>query len=132
MTPRTAAMARSVVAPEMIISQRALATRRAAAGSNSGAASAKDVLMNERMQGSEQVVGADEEAGQRLDRVLAARIARLSRSRLKALILDGQVTIGGRTIRDPGHRVNRSDSIAVTVPEPEPAQPQPQNIPLDI
>src|SRR5262249_47694071 len=72
------------------------------------------------------------EAGQRLDRVLAARIARLSRSRLKALILDGQVTIGGRTIRDPGHRVNRSDSIAVTVPEPEPAQPQPQNIPLDI
>ena len=34
--------------------------------------------------------------------MLAQRIPALSRSRLKALILDGQVTIGGRTIRDPG------------------------------
>ena len=38
---------------------------------------------------------AAEEAGERLDRVLAARIPALSRSRLKALILAGQVTIGG-------------------------------------
>ena len=44
---------------------------------------------------------AAEEAGLRLDRVLAARIPALSRSRLKALILDGQVTIAARTIRDP-------------------------------
>ena len=35
----------------------------------------------------------------RLDRVLAARIEGLSRTRLKALILEGAVTIGGRTIR---------------------------------
>ena len=34
----------------------------------------------------------------------------LSRTRLKALILDGEVTIGGRTIRDPGHRVNSGDT----------------------
>ena len=34
----------------------------------------------------------------------------LSRTRLKALILDGAVTIGGRTIRDPGYRVNAGDS----------------------
>ncbi len=42
---------------------------------------------------------AAEEEGQRLDRVLAARIPALSRSRLKALILDGQVTIQGRSRR---------------------------------
>ena len=42
---------------------------------------------------SETVTVAPEEAGERLDRVLAARIPALSRSRLKALILDGQVTI---------------------------------------
>src|SRR5436190_19203564 len=47
---------------------------------------------------------AGDEAGQRLDRVLAQafadRAAALSRTRLKALILDGAVSIGARTIRD--------------------------------
>ena len=52
---------------------------------------------------NETVVVADAEAGTRIDRVLAARTS-LSRTRLKALILDGAVTIGPRTIRDPGHR----------------------------
>ena len=48
---------------------------------------------------TETVKIAAEEAGERLDRVLAARIPALSRSRLKALILDGQVTI--ETPHDP-------------------------------
>jgi 23S rRNA pseudouridine1911/1915/1917 synthase len=72
------------------------------------------------------------EAGDRLDRALAARIADLSRSRLKTLILAGRVAIGGRTIRDPGHRVNAGDCIAVAVPEAEPAEPAAENIPLVI
>lgn len=50
------------------------------------------------------MIGAGE-AGLRLDRVLAAHLAHLSRSRLKALILAGQVTIAGRTIRDPATSV---------------------------
>ena len=62
---------------------------------------------------------AAEEAGDRLDRVLATRVPTLSRSRLKALILDGQVTIDGRTIRDPALRVNSGDSIAVALPPPD-------------
>ena len=72
-----------------------------------------------------------EQAGQRLDRVLAGASA-LSRTRLKALILDGAVTIGARTIRDPGYRVNAGESIAVTVPEAEPAEPGGESIPLNI
>ena len=59
---------------------------------------------------------AAEEAGERLDRVLAARIAELSRSRLKALILAGEVAIDGRTIRDPGQRVKSGQTVAVAVP----------------
>jgi 23S rRNA pseudouridine1911/1915/1917 synthase len=74
---------------------------------------------------------AGEQAGQRLDRVLAAG-TELSRTRLKALILDGAVAIGTRTIRDPGHRVNAGDHIAVEVPPPEPAEPAAEPIPLDI
>ena len=80
----------------------------------------------------EKVVIAGEDAGERLDRVLAARIADLSRSRLKALILAGAVAIGGRTIRDPGHRVNAGDAVMVDVPPPEPAEPGREDIPLNI
>jgi 23S rRNA pseudouridine1911/1915/1917 synthase len=80
----------------------------------------------------ETAVIAAHEAGERLDRALAAHIADLSRSRLKALILAGQVAIDGRTIRDPGHRVNAGEAVAVAVPAPEPAVPGPEAIPLAI
>jgi 23S rRNA pseudouridine1911/1915/1917 synthase len=91
-------------------------------------------VQHTKQQGSrqEKVVIADADAGERLDRVLAARIADLSRSRLKALILAGDVAIGGRTIRDPGHHVNVGDAIMVEVPPAEPAAPAPESIPLDV
>jgi 23S rRNA pseudouridine1911/1915/1917 synthase len=81
---------------------------------------------------TETVIIAAEEAGERLDRVLAAHIPMLSRSRLKALILDGQVTIAGRTIRDPAASVNSGDTVAVTLPPPEEPAPRGENIPLNI
>jgi 23S rRNA pseudouridine1911/1915/1917 synthase len=81
---------------------------------------------------SETVIIAAEESGGRLDRVLAARIPALSRSRLKALILDGQVTIEARTIRDPAACVNSGDTVTVTLPPPEPAKPAGEAIPLNI
>ncbi len=78
---------------------------------------------------------AAEEQGQRLDRVLAARIPALSRSRLKALILDGQVTIKrieARTIRDPASHVNSGDTVTVTLPAPEQPKPAGEPIPLNV
>jgi 23S rRNA pseudouridine1911/1915/1917 synthase len=79
---------------------------------------------------------ASGQAGQRLDRVLAQaflnRTSALSRTRLKALILDGAVSIGARTIRDPGYRVNAGETVEVSVPEPEPAEPGGEDIPLKI
>jgi len=80
----------------------------------------------------EKIVVAPAEAGGRLDRVLAAAVTDLSRSRLKALILAGEVAIGGRTIRDPGHRVNVGDTVTVAIPPPASAAPEPQQIPLNI
>src|SRR6478672_2511870 len=76
-------------------------------------------------------IGADE-AGLRLDRVLAAHLAQLSRSRLKALIVAGHVTIAGRTIRDPAAAVKSGDMVKVSLPPPEPAVPQGEEIPLTI
>jgi len=88
--------------------------------------------MNLTREQVEKVAIAGADSGERLDRVLAQHIAALSRTRLKALILDGAVTIGGRTICDPGHRVNVGDQIEVTVPPPEEPEPQGENIPLNI
>ena len=82
--------------------------------------------------GREEFVTADADTGNRLDRVLAARIAELSRTRIKALILAGEVSLGGRTIRDPGHRVNAGETVAIAIPAPEPATPEGEAIPLDI
>src|ERR1700688_2397056 len=75
---------------------------------------------------------AADEAGGRLDRVLAARIPALSRSRLKALILDGQVAIEARTIRDPATQVNSGATITVTLPAPAQPKPLGEAIPLTI
>ena len=80
----------------------------------------------------ETVTVPDDAAGGRLDRVLAAHLGQLSRSRLKALILAGQVTVAGRTVRDPAAAVNSGDHIAVALPPPEPAKPAAEAIPLDI
>jgi 23S rRNA pseudouridine1911/1915/1917 synthase len=87
--------------------------------------------MNADSPESETVAVAAAEAGERLDRLLAARTA-LSRTRLKALILDGAVAIGTRTVRDPGYRVNAGDTVTVDVPPPEPAEPAPERIPLKV
>ena len=82
------------------------------------------------------VVIAADEAGERLDRVLARHFAdrptALSRSRLKALIEAGAVVLDGKTIRDPSHRVNSGDAISVDVPPPQEAKPKPEPIPLTI
>ena len=81
---------------------------------------------------SETVIVPAESAGGRLDRVLAAQLPALSRSRLKALILAGQVAVEARTVRDPAAPVNSGDVITVIVPEAEPAKPAAEEIPLDI
>jgi 23S rRNA pseudouridine1911/1915/1917 synthase len=78
------------------------------------------------------IVAAEEQAGERLDRVLAASFGEFSRSRLKALIEAGEVAIDGRTIRDPSHRVNSGEAIVLNVPPPEPARPEAEAIPLKI
>ena len=61
-----------------------------------------------------------------------ARVAELSRSRHKALILAGRVAIDGATIRDPGHRVNAGGTIVLDLPPPESVAIGPEDIPLKV
>lgn len=71
-------------------------------------------------------------APERLDAALARRLADVSRSRLKALILAGHVAVDGRTVVDPSRRVNAPAMIDVVLPAPEPAEPAPEPIPLAV
>lgn len=75
---------------------------------------------------------AGDEGSARLDRVLAARLPELSRSRLKALILAGQISLRDAPILDPAYHVAPGDTITIRVPPPVSAEPEPENIPLDI
>jgi 23S rRNA pseudouridine1911/1915/1917 synthase len=79
-----------------------------------------------------EVTVAGDEGSARLDRVLAARLPEISRSRLKTLILAGSVTLGATPIRDPAYHVAPGDTIIIDVPEAAPAEPKGEDIALDI
>jgi 23S rRNA pseudouridine1911/1915/1917 synthase len=79
-----------------------------------------------------EVTVAGDEGSIRLDRVLAVRVAELSRSRLKALILAGSVTVGNAPIRDPAYHVAAGDTITIDVPQAVAAEPAGEDIALDI
>ncbi|WP_249158215.1 RluA family pseudouridine synthase [Bradyrhizobium jicamae] len=79
-----------------------------------------------------EVIVEGDEGSARLDRVLAQRQTELSRSRLKALILAGSVTVRDTPVRDPAYHVAKGDTITIDVPEAAPAEPQGEDIALDI
>jgi 23S rRNA pseudouridine1911/1915/1917 synthase len=79
-----------------------------------------------------EVTVTGEEDSTRLDRVLAGNLLELSRSRLKALILAGRVTVGSAPIRDPAYHVAAGDTITIDVPQAVAAEPAGEEIALDI
>ncbi len=70
--------------------------------------------------------------GLRLDRFLAIQLPLISRSRLKQLIKQGEVSLNGAKIEEPNYRVKPADKIVVNSPPPATALPQAQDIPLDV
>ena len=72
-----------------------------------------------------------ESPGERLDRFLADRCANLSRTRIKRIIADGDVTVDG-SVQNAGFRLRRGQSVAIVVPDPAPTHMLPQKIPLDV
>jgi len=76
----------------------------------------------------------DETPRQRLDRWLAEHsgIEALSRSRIKNLILDGQLSCNGQPETDPSSMVRGSAVYQLTLPEAAAALPEAEDIALDI
>ncbi|MEM7618628.1 MAG: RluA family pseudouridine synthase [Pseudomonadota bacterium] len=68
----------------------------------------------------------------RLDKVLAELLPDLSRSRIKALILDGQVTINKNVKTTASFKVDSGNKIHIEIPEAVDDTPKPENILLDI
>jgi 23S rRNA pseudouridine1911/1915/1917 synthase len=79
-----------------------------------------------------QVTVQGDEGATRIDRVLAVRCPDLSRSRLKALILNDAVTIGDGVIRDPAYHVSAGETITIDVPPAIAPEPAGEAIALDI
>ena len=71
-------------------------------------------------------------AGGRLDAVLAKAFPAFSRSRIKALILTGAVTINGKPPASPSTKLREGDALTLIAPAPGEAEPEPENIPLDM
>ncbi len=75
---------------------------------------------------------SEDEAGDRIDRLLAQSFPSLSRTRAKSLIEDGAIMAGAETITDPSYRVKLGTTLTATVPDARPAHIEAQDIPLDI
>jgi 23S rRNA pseudouridine1911/1915/1917 synthase len=68
----------------------------------------------------------------RLDRTLARAWDDLSRSRLQALIREGQVTVDGAVVLDPAWKAASGSVVRLTLPRPAPAAPQAERIALAV
>ena len=72
-----------------------------------------------------------DEVGQRLDKVLAARLGELSRVQIQALIREGLVTVDGQPSK-AAYRVEGGERVQVRVPVPQTPTVQPEPIPLSV
>ena len=72
------------------------------------------------------------EAGARLDAYLAAHVADWSRARIKRLIEDGDVLVGGRAVK-PSYKLREDELIEVELTQPPSASPfTPEDIPIEV
>ncbi len=68
----------------------------------------------------------------RLDKALALLHPDMSRSRLKSLILAGDVVVEGFIVKTASYKVEAGNTIKIKVPPPVEDTPRAENIPLDI
>ena len=73
-----------------------------------------------------------DQAGQRIDRVLADAVDGLSRSRVKALIEEGRLVRDGARVTEPAEAAKSGATYVLDVPPPIATAPVPQAIPFTI
>jgi 23S rRNA pseudouridine1911/1915/1917 synthase len=78
-----------------------------------------------------QLAVQESDAGQRLDRFLAAQLPELSRTRIQELIESGLVLVDGKPSKG-AHRLRAGEKIAVDAQARPPMQAEAEDIPLEI
>lgn len=78
-----------------------------------------------------EMLAGDLDAGKRIDKWLA-EWADLSRSRIKHLLKDGQISADGTPITSPSAKVKAGVEYVIDIPAPIADTPEPEDIPLDI
>jgi 23S rRNA pseudouridine1911/1915/1917 synthase len=68
---------------------------------------------------------------ERLDVFLSTQQTEISRSRLKKLIVEGQVTVNG-VVRPVGYKIREGDQVTLHIPVPVPLDTIAEHMPLDI
>lgn len=72
-----------------------------------------------------------EKQGERLDKILVARLSDFSRQQIQALIKEGAVTVDSVSAK-AGHKMKGGERIVVNLPEEEEFIIEPEDIPLNI
>ncbi|MDQ0390814.1 RluA family pseudouridine synthase [Labrys monachus] len=93
--------------------------------------------MTDKTDNPSPLVFAADQAGERIDRFLARQFLgregeALSRTRIKALIEEGQALLDGMPVLDAGHTLKAGQSVRLAVPPPVAAEPLGEDIPLVI
>src|SRR5262245_8355021 len=78
------------------------------------------------------VTFASQAVGERLDKLIAAEVADLSRTQVQRLIDEGWVKLNGQVVAKAGQRLEAPAHIEVRIPPPAPSGCLPEKIPLDI
>lgn len=76
-------------------------------------------------------VVSDDQAGQRLDQLLATQLPQISRVKVRELINGAAATVNGRRSK-AAYRVHPADVLLVEIPESTPEGPRGEPIPLDV
>ncbi len=71
------------------------------------------------------------QAGERIDKLIAAQFDELSRSAVQRLIKEGLITVNGSPVK-ASYRLEAGDLVQVRVPLPQPADIRPEAIPLAV
>src|SRR3569833_3607242 len=121
MAINTAPIPSAVVRPAISISRLSRAIMAACSGVSSAATCSVMNSSSSHHQGAENtgerriITAGAAGKSQRLARVLADQFEDLSRTRLKALIVAGHVSIGGAPVQDPAHQVKATELFIVEV-----------------
>ncbi|SDZ83601.1 ribosomal large subunit pseudouridine synthase D [Desulfuromusa kysingii] len=83
------------------------------------------------MEESQQLLFSEDRPAERLDTFLSECFPNISRSQLKKLIDNGQITLNGSPTKS-SNKLRGGESIQVVFSEPEPVTACPENIPLHI